>query len=67
MHFGGIYEDEIVGKMYDRRLMRRFIRYVLPYRRLIVAALFMLPLVAASKLVQPWILKVAIDNHIVKG
>jgi len=67
MHFGGIYEDEIVGKMYDRRLMRRFIRYVLPYRRLILVALLMLPLVAASKLVQPWILKLAIDNHIVKG
>ena len=67
MHFGGIYEDEIVGKMYDRRLMRRFIRYVLPYRRLMVVAMLMLPLVAATKLVQPWILKVAIDNHIVKG
>jgi ATP-binding cassette, subfamily B, multidrug efflux pump len=67
MHFGGIYEDEIVGKMYDRRLMRRFIRYVLPYRRMIVVALLMLPLVAAAKLSQPWILKVAIDNHIVKG
>ena len=67
MHFGGIYEDETVGKMYDRKLMRRFIRYVLPYRRLIVVALLMLPLVAAAKLSQPWILKVAIDNHIVKG
>jgi len=67
MHFGGIYEDETVGKMYDRKLMRRFIRYVAPYRRLIAVALLMLPLVAASKLVQPWILKLAIDNHIVKG
>ena len=67
MHFGGIYEDEIVGKMYDRRLMRRFIRYVLPYRRMIVAALLLLPLIAAAKLVQPWILKIAIDGHIIKG
>jgi ATP-binding cassette subfamily B multidrug efflux pump len=67
MHFGGIYEDEIVGKMYDRRLMRRFIRYVLPYRRLIVASLLLLPLIAASKLAQPWILKIAVDNHIVQG
>jgi ATP-binding cassette, subfamily B, multidrug efflux pump len=67
MHFGGIYEDEIVGKMYDRRLMRRFIRYIVPYRRLIVVALLMLPLMAAAKLAQPWILKLAIDNHIVKG
>jgi ATP-binding cassette subfamily B protein len=53
--------------MYDRRLMRRFIRYVLPYRRLIVAALLLLPLVAACKLSQPWLLKLAIDNHIVTG
>jgi len=67
MHFGGIYEDEIVGKMYDRRLMRRFIRYVVPYRRAIVAALLILPLVAATKLSQPWLIKVAIDDHIVTG
>ncbi|OGU11303.1 MAG: antibiotic ABC transporter ATP-binding protein [Geobacteraceae bacterium GWC2_58_44] len=67
MHFGGIYEDEIVGKMYDRRLMRRFIRYVLPYRRPIAAALLLLPLVAVTKLSQPWILKIAIDDHIVAG
>ena len=67
MHFGGIYEDEIVGKMYDRRLMRRFVAYVLPYRRLIVASLLLLPLIAACKLSQPWILKIAIDGHIVQG
>src|SRR6185369_14629285 len=67
MHFGGIYEDEIVGKMYDRNLMRRFLRYIVPYRRLIVVALLLLPLVAAAKLAQPWLLKLAIDDHIVKG
>uniref|UniRef100_C6E7T7 ABC transporter related protein n=1 Tax=Geobacter sp. (strain M21) TaxID=443144 RepID=C6E7T7_GEOSM len=67
MHFGGIYEDEIVGKMYDRRLMGRFFPYLLPYRRLIAAALILLPFVAAAKLVQPWILKLAIDDHITKG
>jgi ATP-binding cassette, subfamily B, multidrug efflux pump len=67
MHFGGIYEDEIVGKAYDRRLMARFIRYVLPYRRLVTGTLLILPLVTAAKLAQPWLLKVAIDNHIVAG
>jgi len=65
MHFGGIYEDEIVGKIYDRRLMRRFVRYVMPYRSQILWVLFLLPLVAATKLAQPYILKIAIDNHIV--
>jgi len=67
MHFGGIYEDEIVGKVYDRRLMGRFFAYILPYRRMLVAALVLLPLIAATKLAQPWILKIAIDGHIVKG
>jgi ATP-binding cassette subfamily B protein len=67
MHFGGIYEDEIVGRAYDRRLMARFIRYVLPYRRLVAGTLLILPLVTAAKLAQPWLLKVAIDNHIVAG
>jgi ATP-binding cassette subfamily B protein len=67
MHFGGIYEDEIVGKAYDRRLMARFLRYVLPYRRLAGGTLLILPFVAAAKLAQPWLLKVAIDNHIVAG
>jgi ATP-binding cassette subfamily B multidrug efflux pump len=67
MHFGGIYEDEIVGKMYDRKLMKRFFRYIMPYRRQLAGALLLLPLVAAAKLSQPWILKLAIDDHIVKG
>ncbi|QXE90015.1 ABC transporter ATP-binding protein/permease [Geomonas subterranea] len=67
MHFGGIYEEETVGKVYDRRLMGRFVAYVVPYRRMLITALLMLPLIAASKLAQPWIIKVAIDEHIVKG
>ncbi|WP_243374990.1 ABC transporter ATP-binding protein [Geotalea sp. SG265] len=67
MHFGGLYEDEIVGKAYDRQLMGRFIRYLSPYRRLVAVSLVVLPLVAVCKLAQPWLLKVAIDNHIVAG
>lgn len=67
MHFGGIYEDEIVGKAYDRRLLGRFLRYLAPYRVLAVASLLLLPLIAAAKLAQPWLLKIAIDGHIVSG
>lgn len=67
MHFGGIYEDEIVGKAYDKRLLGRFLRYLAPYRRLVVWSLLLLPLIAAAKLAQPWLLKQAIDNHIVSG
>ncbi len=67
MHFGGLHEDQIVGKAYDRRLMKRFIRYLSPYRWEVAGVLCLLPLVAAPKLAPPWLLKLAIDRHIVAG
>lgn len=67
MHFGGIYEDEIVGKAYDRRLLGRFVAYVRPYRWLVLWSLLVLPLIAAAKLAQPWLIKHAIDDYIVAG
>ncbi len=67
MHSHGIYEDEIVGKAYDRRLLWRFARYLRPYRWVVFFVLCILPLTTAAKLAQPWLIKQAIDNHIVKG
>lgn len=67
MHFGGLYEDEIIGKAYDRRLMARFARYLAPYRWQVVGALLLLPPTAAAKLAQPYLLKIAIDRHITTG
>ena len=67
MHHGGIYAEEIAGKAYDTALLRRFVRYVAPYRVSIIVVLLILPLVAACRLAQPWIIKLAIDSHIVTG
>lgn len=67
MHNGGIYEEEVAGKAYDGALLRRFARYVFPYRSAIIAVILILPLVAACRLAQPWIIKIAIDNHIING
>src|SRR5512144_3208442 len=67
MHFNGIYEDEIVGKAYDRRLLWRFAGYLRPYLGLVAVVLCILPLTTAAKLAQPWLIKLAIDNHIVTG
>lgn len=67
MHFGGLYENEIVGKIYDRKLMLRFLHYLRPYRAAAAATLLLLPLVASARLAQPYILKLAVDNHIVPG
>lgn len=67
MRHNGIYEEEVAGKAYDGILLRRFARYVYPYRSAISAVLLILPLVAACRLAQPWIIKLAIDNHIVSN
>ncbi|NTV51132.1 MAG: ABC transporter ATP-binding protein [Geobacteraceae bacterium] len=67
MHHGGIYEEEIAGKAYDTALLRRFARYVLPYRLSIAVVVLILPLVAVCRLAQPWIIKLAIDGHIITG
>lgn len=67
MHHGGIYEEEIAGKAYDTALLKRFARYVAPYRRSIAIVVMILPLVAACRLAQPWIIKLAIDGHIMTG
>ena len=67
MHQSGIYEEEIAGKAYDTALLRRFARYVTPYRFAIIVVVLILPLVAACRLAQPWIIKLAIDNHIISG
>ncbi|MFA7404244.1 MAG: ABC transporter ATP-binding protein [Pelobacteraceae bacterium] len=67
MHHGGIYEEEIAGKAYDTALLRRFARYVAPYRLSITVVVLILPLVAACRLAQPWIIKIAIDSHIITG
>jgi len=67
MRHGGIYEEEIAGKAYDTALLIRFARYVAPYRLSIAIVVLILPLVAACRLAQPWIIKLAIDNHIITG
>lgn len=67
MHHGGIYEEEIAGKVYDSRLLKRFASYVRPYRKPVLIVLLVVPLVAACRLAQPWIIKQAIDGHIITG
>jgi len=67
MHSHGIYADEIVGKAYDRKLLLRFVAYLRPYLWIVAVVLCILPLTTAAKLAQPWLIKLAIDNHIVKG
>ncbi|MFA3782350.1 ABC transporter ATP-binding protein [Melioribacteraceae bacterium 4301-Me] len=58
-------EDEILGKAYDAKLMRRLLKYVKPYRKYVVIAIFLNIFVAALPTIRPYLIKVGIDNYIV--
>jgi ATP-binding cassette, subfamily B, multidrug efflux pump len=59
--------DEVLGRGFDRRLVRRLARAARPHARVILASGLLFPLVAGVELLQPYLLKVAIDDHILKG
>ena len=58
-------EDEILGKAYDARIMRRLLTYVRPYLRVGILAMLLLVLVSLIDLAGPALTKYAIDNYIV--
>jgi len=56
-----IHEEDVLGKAYDGRLMRRLLTYVRPYRTLVVGALFFLFTEGGLQLVGPLLTKRVID------
>lgn len=57
-------EDEILGKAYDARLMKRLLGYVKPYKHYVIFAIFLNVLVAALGPIRPYLTKIAIDEYI---
>ncbi|MDR0841960.1 MAG: ABC transporter ATP-binding protein, partial [Acidobacteriota bacterium] len=57
-------EEEVLGKAYDARLMRRLLRYLRPYRGTATLAVVCLVAGSALSILQPYLIKVAIDRHI---
>ena len=57
-------EDEILGKAYDARIMRRLLTYVRPYMRLAILALVLLVLVSVIDLAGPALVGFGIDRYI---
>jgi ATP-binding cassette, subfamily B, multidrug efflux pump len=64
---GGAPDDEVLGKAYDARLVRWLWGWVRPHRGLVVASLLLFAGVSAAQLVQPWLVKIAIDRHMLAG
>ncbi|AFN74792.1 ABC transporter-like protein [Melioribacter roseus P3M-2] len=57
-------DDEILGKAYDAKLMRRLLSYVKPYKGYVTLAILLNIVVAILPSVRPYLTKIAIDDYI---
>ena len=60
-------EEPTAPKGYDFALLVRLLRYLRPHKPAVAGAFLLIVAMAGLDLVGPWLTKVAIDEHIVKG
>jgi ATP-binding cassette subfamily B multidrug efflux pump len=60
-------EEEILGKAYDGRLMRRLLTYLRPYKWHVVVALAAIILKSGLDVLGPYLTKIAIDKYLAKS
>lgn len=58
------HEEEALKKVYDGRILKRLLKYTKPQKWLIILAIFLMLVITGIELAQPYIIKVAIDDHI---
>jgi ATP-binding cassette subfamily B protein len=61
------HDEEILGKAYDARLMRRLINYLRPYRQKVFFSVILLLIVTVLQLAGPILVQIAIDKYIAVG
>lgn len=59
-------DDEVFGRIYDYRLIRRLLGYVRPYTAHFILAAGLIVLWSAAQLAGPYLIKVAIDRYILQ-
>ena len=57
-------QDDVIGKAYDSRLMRRLLKYLRPHLVAVSIAFVAIVGGALVELAQPWLTQTAIDNYI---
>ncbi len=58
------HEEEVLGKAYDSRLMRRLLTYLRPYQRIVVLALIAIFFYGLLQAVPPYLMKVEVDRYL---
>jgi ATP-binding cassette subfamily B multidrug efflux pump len=59
-------EEDVLGRLYDHRLMRRLFGYVRPYSGHFILAAGLMLLWSATQLAGPYLIKIAIDGYILQ-
>jgi ATP-binding cassette subfamily B multidrug efflux pump len=60
------HEEEVLGKAYDSRLMKRLLTYLRPYKWQTALALSAIVIKAGADVLGPYLTKIAIDRYLVK-
>ena len=60
-------EEEVLGKAYDGRLMRRLLTYLRPYKWHVAAALVAIILKSGLDVLGPFLTKIAIDKYLARS
>ncbi len=58
------HEEEILGKAYDSRLMKRLLKYAKPFWVYFLISIILLLFITGIQLARPYLIKIAIDDHI---
>ena len=58
-------EEEVLGKAYDGRLMRRLLTYLRPYRGIVAVSLILLLIDSLLQIIGPLLTKLAVDRYLV--
>lgn len=57
-------EEEVLGKAYDSRLMKRLLKYLAPYKWQTIVAIIAILFKAGADVVGPYLTKIAIDKYL---
>ncbi|MBI3006422.1 MAG: ABC transporter ATP-binding protein [Ignavibacteriales bacterium] len=62
-----MHEEEVLGKAYDARLMRRLLKYLRPYRGHVAVGIAMSIVISGMEALRPYFTKIAVDQDIASG
>ncbi len=63
----GMVDEEVFGRVYDQRVIRRLLPYMVPYMRLAFVATGAMLIYTGTLVAAPWLIKVAIDDYVLAG